>query len=116
MKSAPLPPGIHIASIADLAEVCAEVRSVVVNGAETSLLITRRGSAVAVFRNRCPHAGYPLQRADGRVLVQGGRYAVCAAHGASFLLENGACVGGPCNGEPLERVAVNIENGVVLTA
>ena len=29
--------------------------------------------AIAAFRNLCPHAGYPLQRADGRIFVQDGR-------------------------------------------
>jgi nitrite reductase/ring-hydroxylating ferredoxin subunit len=73
-----------------------------------ALILTRRGERVFAFRNRCPHAGYPLQRADGRILVQEQRYLVCGAHGASFDLETGACAGGPCNGAPLERVAVSV--------
>lgn len=82
--------------------------------ARLSLILTRRGDAVACFRNRCPHAGYPLQRADGRIVVQEGRYLVCAAHGASYALDDGACAGGPCNGAALERVAVEVHDGVVV--
>lgn len=81
-----------------------------------SLILTRRGDAVACFRNRCPHAGYPLQRADGRIVVQQGRYIVCAAHGASYVLDDGACAGGPCNGAGLERIPVEVRDGVVLAA
>lgn len=80
------------------------------------VILTRRRDRVFAFRNRCPHAGYPLQRADGRVLVQQGRYLVCGAHGASFDFETGACAGGPCNGAPLERVAVAIIDGQVRRA
>jgi nitrite reductase/ring-hydroxylating ferredoxin subunit len=78
-----------------------------------SVIVTRSGDAIAAFRNKCPHAGYPLQRADGRVLVQEGRYMVCGAHGASFGLVDGACAGGPCNGDGLERVAVVVRDGAV---
>lgn len=81
----------------------------------SSLIVTRRGSAVACFRNRCAHANYPLQRADGRIVVQEGRFLVCAAHGASYTLEDGACAGGPCNGDGLERVAVTVRDGAVFT-
>lgn len=79
-----------------------------------SLILTRRGDRVSAFRNKCPHAGYPLQRADGRIVVQEGRYLVCSAHGASFTLDEGACAGGPCNGDGLVRVAIEVRDGVVL--
>jgi nitrite reductase/ring-hydroxylating ferredoxin subunit len=106
-------PGIVLARLDELADPCAVVVEVEEDGRRVSLIVTRRGDAVAAFRNRCPHAGYPLQRADGRLVVQEGRYLVCAAHGASYALENGACAGGPCNGAGLERIAVEASNGVV---
>lgn len=81
-----------------------------------SILVTRRGDHFAAFRNKCPHAGYPLQRSDGRVVVQEGRYMVCAAHGASFTLDGGECAGGPCNGDGLERIAIVIRDGVISVA
>jgi len=84
------------------------------NGTRLSLIVTRTGDHVAAFRNKCPHAGYPLQRADGRILVQEGRFMVCGAHGASFTLTDGACAGGPCNGDGLERIAVEVRDGNVL--
>lgn len=82
-----------------------------------SILVTRKGDRIAAFRNKCPHAGYPLQRSDGRVMLQEGRYLVCAAHGASFGIEDGRCAGGPCNnGDALERIAIVVHNGVVSVA
>lgn len=84
------------------------------DGARLSIILTRVGDRIAAFRNVCPHAGYPLQRADGRVLVQEGRYMVCGAHGASFALVDGACAGGPCNGDGLDRIAIELRDGAVL--
>ena len=84
--------------------------------ARVALILTKQGNAIACFRNRCAHANYPLQRADGRIVVQEARYLVCAAHGASYTLTDGACAGGPCNGEGLERIAIVVRDGVVFTA
>lgn len=94
-------PGATIIHLADAPAYC-------------SIIVTRRGDQVAAFKNACPHAGYPLQRADGRIVVQEGRYLVCGAHGASFRLDDGACAGGPCNGDPLERIEIEIRDGVVV--
>lgn len=104
---------VALARLDALPDPCAVVVDVEQGETRLSLILTRRGGAVACFRNRCPHAGYPLQRADGRILVQEGRYLVCAAHGASYALEDGACAGGPCNGAGLERVAIEVRDGVV---
>jgi nitrite reductase/ring-hydroxylating ferredoxin subunit len=82
-----------------------------------SILVTRKGDTISAFRNKCPHAGYPLQHSSGRVIVQEGRYMVCAAHGASFGLSDGACAGGPCNnGDALERIAIEVRDGIVRVA
>ena len=109
-----LPRGLVLARLADLADPCAIIVDIDHEGARHSLILTRSGDRIAAFRNRCPHAGYPLQRADGRILLQEGRYMVCGGHGASFTLD-GQCAGGPCNGEALERVRVEVQDGAVLT-
>ncbi len=82
-----------------------------------TILITRKGETISAFRNKCPHAGYPLQHSSGLVIVQEGRYMVCAAHGASFGLVSGECAGGPCNnGDALERIAIEVRDGNVCVA
>lgn len=82
-----------------------------------SILITRKGDTVSAFRNKCPHAGYPLQRTNGQVTLQESRYIVCAAHGASFGLISGECAGGPCNnGDTLERIAIVLHDGNICVA
>ena len=110
-----LPRGLVLAHIDTLADPCAIVVDIADNGQHHSLILTRNGDRIAAFRNTCPHAGYPLQRADGSILIQENRYLVCAAHGASFTLD-GACAGGPCNGEGLDRVPVDVNGGAVIVA
>ncbi len=110
------PVGLELARLETLPDPGAIVVRVSADDAWGALIVARTGDQVAAFRNRCPHAGYPLQRADGRVLVQEGRFIVCSAHGASYTLESGACAGGPCNGEALERVAIVVRDGVVVLA
>jgi nitrite reductase/ring-hydroxylating ferredoxin subunit len=89
---------------------------VIATGPDKSILLARRGAEVFAYENRCAHADYPLERADGGVTVQEGRYLVCAVHGASYALDTGACAGGPCNGRGLKRVAIVIAEGVVRAA
>ncbi|MDX2274097.1 MAG: Rieske (2Fe-2S) protein [Hyphomonadaceae bacterium] len=78
-----------------------------------SLLLSRRGQRIFAYENRCPHAGYPLERPDGRVVVHEQLYMVCTAHGASFVLDTGACAGGPCNKKGLTPIAVEVREGAV---
>jgi nitrite reductase/ring-hydroxylating ferredoxin subunit len=111
-----VPSGAALARTADVPDAGAIVVYAGEGDARVSLILTRRGDRVSCFRNRCAHANYPLQRADGRIVVQEGRYMLCGAHGASYALEDGACAGGPCNGAGLERVAIVVREGVVFAA
>ena len=77
-----------------------------------SVLLTRSGGKVHAFHNECPHAGRRLDWAPGRFLVEAGTL-ICAAHGAQFELDSGACIGGPCRGAGLTAIAVTFEDGEV---
>lgn len=74
-------------------------------GERQSLVLLRRGGRLQAWLNVCPHAGRRLDWAPGKFLVSNG-LLVCAAHGASFELEQGRCVAGPCKGASLAPVTV----------
>jgi len=74
------------------------------------VLALRRGSSVQVWLNVCPHAGRRLDYAPGQFLMHADRL-VCAAHGAQFRLEDGACVDGPGRGGRLAALAVRAGEG-----
>lgn len=79
----------------------------IVDGEPTSVLLLRSGTQVQAYLNICPHAGRPLNWAPGRFLIEAG-LLICAAHGASFTIPDGRCVGGPCRGSQLRAVPLGI--------
>lgn len=80
------------------------------------LLLTRRGNSVQAWLNVCPHAGRRMDYAPGLFLVKDGKLT-CAVHGATFALHDaGLCVGGPCRGQSLTAVRVQVKDGVVSRA
>jgi len=83
-----------------------------VDGDAESLIVHRDGDRARAWFNVCPHAGRRLDWAPGKFLRSGG-LLVCAAHGASFELAGGECVAGPCRGESLRAVAVEVRDGNV---
>ena len=93
----------------------AEVEAVLDGDAE-SLVLHRRGDEVRAWLNICPHAGRRLDWAPGKFLLSKDRQLVCAAHGASFELAGGLCVAGPCRGEALRPVDVEVVDGMVRLA
>lgn len=93
----------------------AEVEATLQGDAE-SLLLYRDGGQVRAWLNVCPHAGRRLDWAPGRFLKSKDGLLVCAVHGASFELQAGRCVAGPCIGESLRAVAVDVRDGLVVVA
>lgn len=90
----------------------AEVEAVLDGDAE-SLILYRDGDHVRAWLNVCPHAGRRLDWAPGQFLKSKDGHLVCAAHGASFELLRGECVAGPCRGESLRTVEVDVRDGAV---
>jgi nitrite reductase/ring-hydroxylating ferredoxin subunit len=78
-----------------------------------SLILHRDGEAVRAWLNVCPHAGRRLDWAPGRFLKSKAGELVCAVHGATFELQDGLCVAGPCRGASLRAVAVELRDGSV---
>jgi len=103
--------GALIARIEDIPDAGAVAVDFAAGDARYSLILARAAGRIVAYENRCPHAGFPLERPDGRVVMQEGRFLVCSAHGASFDMDTGACVGGPCMGRALSPLTVIVEDG-----
>lgn len=87
--------------------------SAVLAGEGESLIVYRRGDAVRAWLNVCPHAGRRLDWAPGQFLLSKDGHLVCAVHGATFALPDGACIAGPCRGDRLREVPVVVREGAV---
>ena len=88
----------------------------VLDGDAESLILHRNGDRVRAWLNVCPHAGRRLDWAPGKFLKSRDGLLVCAVHGASFELQQGECVAGPCRGDRLRAVAVQVRDGSVFIA
>ena len=93
----------------------AEVEATIDGDAE-SLVLYRLGDEGRAWLNGCPHAGRRLDWAPGQFLKSKDGHLVCAAHGASFELDRGDCVAGPCRGDALRAVQVQVRDGEVWLA
>lgn len=79
---------------------------------DESLILLRRGDQVYGYLNVCPHAGRRLDYAPGKFLLKNSTL-ICAVHGATFNQADGLCIAGPCRGEHLRGVAVQVHDGTI---
>lgn len=94
----------------------AEAEGLVDGVAESLVLHRDADGGVRAWLNVCPHAGRRLDWAPGRFLVSKEGLLVCAAHGAAFETTAGVCASGPCRGESLRAVEVQVRDGAVWLA
>lgn len=79
-----------------------------------SMFVVRRGDKIIAWRNSCPH--YVQARMAWRkdeFLNADKSQIVCGAHGALFEIETGVCTLGPCLGQKLTPVNVEIRDGIL---
>lgn len=93
----------------DVAEGCARGYLPDADG-QDRLFIVRHQGALHAWRNACPHvAGAPMAWKRHAYLSPDGQHVVCHAHGARFEPDTGLCVQGPCRGQYLQRVDLEID-------
>lgn len=78
------------------------------------LVVWHAGGAVA-WLNRCPHWGIPLDAASSEIFVEidGVDRLRCASHGAEFAIDSGVCESGPCEGDRLSPLRVEVDGNIV---
>lgn len=82
------------------------------------VILINSGEQVYAWLNICPHQGRPLNYAPNKFLKTPDGHLMCASHGATFDMQSGECIGGPCKGASLRAVpvTVNQEGHIQLTA
>jgi nitrite reductase/ring-hydroxylating ferredoxin subunit len=73
------------------------------------IFVVRDGSQVYAYRNVCPHTGSPLDWQPDDFMNEDGSLIMCHTHGALFEIADGFCVAGPCAGDQLTPVAVEVD-------
>lgn len=98
---------ILICSSADLTERGMGVRfAVKVSGQDMTAFVVRFENRVHGYLNRCAHVPIELDWNEGDFFESSGLYLMCATHGAVYTPDQGKCVGGPCRGASLRKLAV----------
>jgi nitrite reductase/ring-hydroxylating ferredoxin subunit len=78
--------------------------------------VVSASNGVAAYVNTCPHAGHPLNFRPDKFLTPDRNLILCASHGALFTRDEGLCIAGPCPGQALRRVPVEVVGEYVLLA
>ena len=74
------------------------------------MFAVKKDGAVFIYRNSCPHLGIELEWNEHDFLDPGGTLIQCSTHGALFIIEDGRCVAGPCQGQYLQKVEFVSDN------
>lgn len=78
-----------------------------------SLFVVHRDGMFTAFINSCPHTGVNLEWQQDRFLDMDNFYIQCASHDALFETGSGLCIAGPCVGQSLQALAVEIIDGLI---
>lgn len=78
------------------------------------MLVLRWQGRLLAYVNDCPHAGTPLDWPRGKFFDRAGSRLMCATHGALFRPDNGLCTAGPCLGDQLSPVPIEVTDGEVV--
>lgn len=101
-------PSIRLANVDDLTDPGALGFDPDAAGHDT-LFIVRRGAQLYAYRDACPHFGdTPMAWRKNAYLNGDGTRIVCHAHGAQFDIASGECLLGPCLGQRLEPVEIEV--------
>jgi nitrite reductase/ring-hydroxylating ferredoxin subunit len=80
-----------------------------VSGLDT-IIVVRQGRRVYAWLDVCPHQGTPMAWRRHAYLNAARDRIVCNAHGALFDIQTGVCTLGPCLGQSLTPVALNLRH------
>jgi nitrite reductase/ring-hydroxylating ferredoxin subunit len=65
------------------------------------------------YVNACPHQGVWLNIGAGEFFTADRKSLKCGRHGAIFAVDSGLCLGGPCQHQSLEPIALAVIDGDV---
>lgn len=98
----------RLCALADLADPGSLAVNMEQSGLPWDLCVVRKNDQVFAYINHCPHAGSPLDWVPGEFLSVDKAHIQCATHHALFEIESGKCVNGPCVGDRLKPVDIEI--------
>jgi len=77
---------------------------------EIDLFIIKIDNKLYGYKNFCPHLGIPLNWQPDDFLSIEETHIQCATHGALFTPETGNCIAGPCSGDTLSSLKIELRD------
>jgi nitrite reductase/ring-hydroxylating ferredoxin subunit len=65
------------------------------------------------YVNTCPHEGTWLNIGSGDFFTPDRAFLKCGRHGATFEIDSGLCIAGPCKDKSLQPIALAVVEGEV---
>jgi nitrite reductase/ring-hydroxylating ferredoxin subunit len=102
-----------IASLSELTEGKTVKFQFTCKGRPTEGFVARFQGKLVAYENRCRHLPLSLDYDDGRFFSRDGKTFVCQTHNALYEPLTGLCVRGPCEGESLKPLKIEITKDAV---
>jgi len=77
---------------------------------EGSVFVIHHRQQFFAYRNHCPHLGTELEWRPDQFLDHAKQFIHCSTHGALFLINDGFCISGPCQGQTLIPVEIQFDD------
>jgi nitrite reductase/ring-hydroxylating ferredoxin subunit len=77
---------------------------------EIEFFVVRKNNHYFAYVNSCPHTNINLEWVPDQFLDMNNNLIQCSLHGAKFMIEDGYCISGPCQGQKLKALDVRIED------
>ena len=78
------------------------------NGEEINIFIVHKDAQYHGFINSCPHTGVNLEWQEDQFLDMDKNFIQCSTHDALFEINTGRCIYGPCSGDHLTPVEIEV--------
>ena len=99
---------IYLCQTDDLEQYQAKGFSADTGDESLDLLLLKQDGQVRAYLNYCPHLGIPLNWQPDAFMSMEGTHIQCSTHGALFQIEDGFCFTGPCRGQSLTPLNIEI--------
>lgn len=83
------------------------------DGRKRDGFVARFAGEIVAYENVCRHIGINLDREGGQIFSRDGKHFVCQTHGATYEPLSGLCVLGPCKGERLKKLKIEISEETI---
>ena len=78
-----------------------------------SIMLIKHDESYIAYENLCPHQNRRMDYSAGKFLISKLGNIICPAHGAEFNFANGLCINGPCLGQSLKPIHIQLNEKTV---